>query len=173
MNYVAFKTHATNPSKPAGMPNEWPRGSIVDLGSSNTPPDTSGEWVVMTNFEFEGYKSLYRPAFMAYQASLEAASQQQKAIRKIIQDAIKFGNDIIIEFAAENIAMGITQLGKTKAVADYLADVMRYAQTGSLYEVLAEIQRLEGLGLPADLAPFITTERLALFKGKIQSYLGI
>ena len=171
--FVAFKTHATNPNKPAGMPDEWPRGTLVQLGASNEPPDNSGEWIVLTDVQFDAYKSIHRPAFDAYLQSLELAQQPKLSVKKIVTEAISFGQNLIIDFAAENVLMGITQAGKTKEVADYLADVMRYAQSGSLYEVLAEVNRLQTSGLPAELAPFVTTDRMNAFKLKIEQYLGI
>lgn len=96
---------------------------------------------------------------------------QLEAIKNVVRAATSFGQSIIIDFAAENVALGITQAGKTKAVADYLANMTRYAQTGSLYEVLAEIDRLEQAGLPQDLVPFVTAARLQIFRTKITSYL--
>lgn len=93
-------------------------------------------------------------------------------ILKVVQKAIKFGNDLIISFATENVIMGITQTGKTKAVADYLADMMRYAQSGSLYEVMAEVDRLIASGIPQELAPFVTEARLTQFKQKVLAYLN-
>ena len=93
-------------------------------------------------------------------------------IKIIVQNAINFGSNLIIEFASENIAMGITQAGKTKKVSDYLANVTRYAQTGSLYEVINELDRLMLEGLPQELEPFVTEIRLNTFKQKIEEYLG-
>jgi hypothetical protein len=92
-------------------------------------------------------------------------------VRQIVRNAINFGVDLIEVFATENILMGITQAGKTKAVSDYLSDVTRYAQTGSLYEVINEIDRLIALGIPLDLAPFVTVARMADFKQKVLNYL--
>lgn len=89
----------------------------------------------------------------------------------IVKQAQSFASQIVVEFAAENILMGITQAGKTKVVADYLADVTRYAQTGSLYEVINEITRLINSGIPADLSPFVTQVRLEAFRQKIINYL--
>lgn len=97
---------------------------------------------------------------------------QQALIRAVVENAVKFGNDLIISFATENVIMGITQAGKTKAVADYLADMMRYAQSGSLYEVMAEVDRLIASGIPQDLAPFVTETRLTQFKQKVLTYLN-
>lgn len=92
-------------------------------------------------------------------------------IRQIVRNARIFGEDLIDTFATENILMGITQAGKTKAVSDYLADVTRYAQTGSLYEVINEIDRLIALGIPSDLSPFVTNQRMNDFKQKVITYL--
>jgi len=92
-------------------------------------------------------------------------------VKQSIEGAIKFGQTMLVEFATENILMGITQLNKTKEVSDYLADVTRYIQTGSLYEVVNEIDRLIAAGLPVELEPFITQTRLESFKSKILNYL--
>jgi len=94
------------------------------------------------------------------------------AYKAIIRSAIEFFNEIMTEFAGENISLGITQAGKTKDVADYLADVLRYGQTGSLYEVMSECDRLISEGIPAGLSPFVTETRLTTFKGLIQDYLS-
>lgn len=91
---------------------------------------------------------------------------------RLIKGAVKRGNEIFTEFAAENVAMGITQAGKTKAVADYLANVDRYMRSGSLYEVLNELTKLENEGFPSELAPFITSERIGRVRDMILSYLN-
>lgn len=94
----------------------------------------------------------------------------EEQVREIIQNSIIFGNDLMIQFATENVLMGITQAGKTKLIADTLKDVAYYLSTGSLYEVLSAIDEVV---VTEAMAPFITTERLATFKSKIETYLGI
>ena len=89
-----------------------------------------------------------------------------------INSAITFANELMVKYAAQNVIMGITQANKTKDVADYLASVMRYAQSGSLYEVIAEIDRLIAAGIPANLDPFVNEARLLDFKAKVLEYLG-
>lgn len=78
-------------------------------------------------------------------------------------------NQLSGQFAAENVLMGITQLGKTKLIADILAGVLRYGQSGSLYEVLNEIDRIV---VTAEMAPFITAARLSEMKIKIQGIIA-
>ena len=95
------------------------------------------------------------------------------AIKNIVVAAMGFFNDLIIDFAADNILTGITASGKTKAVADYLQNVMRYGQSGSLYEVANEIDVLIAATVPAELSPYITTTILTEFKTKVTNYLGI
>lgn len=91
--------------------------------------------------------------------------------KDLVLKAISFGNEMIVLFAAENVMMGITQAGKTKDVADYLASMTRYLQTGSLYEAINEIDRLIASGLPSDLNPFVSESRMLVFKSKITEYL--
>lgn len=97
----------------------------------------------------------------------------REIISGIINNASVFGNALILDFAVENVQMGITQAGKTKLVADYCANVQRYLQSGSLYAAITEIDSLVNAGIPENLAPFITTQRLNSYKSKIAQYLGI
>lgn len=92
--------------------------------------------------------------------------------KEIIRQAVAFFDDLMTEFAGENITLGITQAGKTKDVADYLANVLRYGQTGSLYEVINECDALVTAGVPAGLSPFVTEARLNTFKAKVTAYLS-
>jgi hypothetical protein len=100
-----------------------------------------------------------------------SSSDITEHIRKIIRNAVMFGTDLMEEFAAENVMSGITQAGKTKQVADYLADVIRYVQTGSLYEVINEVDRLIAAGIPPELDPFVTQDILNNFKSRVLVYL--
>jgi hypothetical protein len=96
----------------------------------------------------------------------------QKIAEDSVEKAIIFAQHLTINFAAENVVMGITQAGKTKEVSDFLADVTRYAQTGSLYEVINELDSLVAAGLPQELEPFVTETRLNTFKNKIIEHLS-
>jgi hypothetical protein len=110
-------------------------------------------------------------ASLTEQGELAKKNPPLKVVSEIVQNARLFGDSLVVTFSAENILMGITQAGKTKVVSDYLADLSRYIQTGSLYEAVNEIDRLVSLGIPESLSPFITLERMDIFKNKIVSYL--
>ena len=89
------------------------------------------------------------------------------------KDVYGFVKQLTLDFAAENIELGITQLGKTKKVADELQQMYYYLSVFSLYEAIQEIERLKVVGFdPAD-APFLTDARMDTFKAKIEAFLGI
>jgi hypothetical protein len=91
--------------------------------------------------------------------------------KNLITSAMKFGHYLLIEFAAENVSMGITQANKSKAVLDYLLHVKEALDTGSLYVAISEIDTLVSGGIPIDLDPFVTEARMLAFKQKIVDYL--
>lgn len=81
--------------------------------------------------------------------------------KAIIEASIAYFGEILIDISVENVLLGITQLGMTKDVSDYLADVIRYGQAGSLTEVIHEIDRLVAAGVPENLSPFVTEDKLS------------
>jgi hypothetical protein len=90
----------------------------------------------------------------------------------IVSKSVEFFNNMMINCAAKNVLEGITQAGKTRDVADYLKDAMRYGQSGSLYEVVNEIDRKISEGIPTELSPFITDEKLLDMKNKALTFLN-
>lgn len=116
----------------------------------------------------------------AYWDSLTVESENElnqyelrESVQNIISKAMDFGKQVMVEFSAENVLMGITQQNKTKQVITFLNDVKNAMDTGSLYIAIDEIDKIVNLGIPEELSPFITEERLMIFKQKIQSYLEI
>lgn len=104
----------------------------------------------------------------------------------LANDIFPFVDDLMSTFAAENIAMGITQAGKTGAVLGLFVkqyDVNTNSlpislkdtfDTGSLYESIKVIQHIrdnpnEYIGLE----PFITDARLHQMKNNIETKLGV
>ena len=92
---------------------------------------------------------------------------------RIVEDAIYFFNGLMIHYAAENITKGITFYDKTKEVADFLKDVMRYGQSGSLYEVAKEIKDLRVLGWPTGLESFVNDSDMQSMLNQVETYLGV
>ncbi len=88
-----------------------------------------------------------------------------------INEASTFGRALILDFAVENVQMGITQAGKTRDVADYLAKIQRYLESGSLYAALAEANDLITAGVPSELNPYVTDVRLTTYRDRIQAFL--
>lgn len=97
-----------------------------------------------------------------------------------------FVKNLITSFAAENIAMGITQAGKTGAVLGMFArqhnvnnDGIPFSlkdafDTGSLYEALKVLQFIRNdSNLYTGMSPFVTDARLLQMKNKIETFLGV
>jgi hypothetical protein len=92
------------------------------------------------------------------------------AIRELIERCIKFGNLIVIEFAADNVLLGITQASKTKLIADACQQAFYYLSTGSLYEARSAMLEIE---ITEEMAPYLTEQRRIEFINKIETFLGL
>ena len=81
-----------------------------------------------------------------------------------------FGSNLIEKFSAQNILLGITQLGKTADVRRALADVISCLETGSLYDAMDQVR-----AIPAESkdAVFVTDARMLGFINSIETYLGL
>lgn len=82
----------------------------------------------------------------------------------IVNKAINAWRNLVVTVAAENIAMGITQQGKTKLIADTMAPIMLYGQTGSLWQAY---DALNAIHITPEMAPYITEERREWMKNQI------
>lgn len=95
---------------------------------------------------------------------------QLDVIAQIVTNAITFGTRLVTKFAAENIAMGITQEGMTSTVRTRMSGVLNALQTGSLYDAIAEVK-----AIPVEHkdGKYINDARLLSFVNQIEDYLGI
>jgi len=97
----------------------------------------------------------------------------EEIVATSISKAAKFGLEIIDATTVENVLMGITQARKTAAVSNYCHKLIHYLQTGYLYAAVDEIDAMIAAGVPQDLSPFVTEERLTECKTKLNQYLGV
>lgn len=104
------------------------------------------------------------------EAIIPPSKTQLEQVKIVIQNAMNFGNGLIMEFAAENVAMGITQDGMTGVVRRNCSQVIDCLLTGSLYDAIIELR-----AIPEDKkdAKYLTNARLLIFINKIETYLGI
>ena len=98
------------------------------------------------------------------------SEEQLLFIRTKIDSAMDFGRDCIAEFAAENVALGITQAGMTGTVSDIFEKIVQALQTGSLYYA---IDLAKAIPTEDKDATFVTDIRLLAFVNKLETYLGI
>lgn len=84
--------------------------------------------------------------------------------QQIVSTAINAWHALVITVAAENVALGITQQGKTKYIADIMMQVMNYGNTGSLWEAYNALSQIK---VTPDMAPFITEARIEWMKNQL------
>lgn len=94
----------------------------------------------------------------------------QEVVETSIRNAIKFGEKMLVTYAAENIMLGITQDGMTGTVIDRLGSVIVCLQSGSLYDVIA---RIKAIPVEHYDSKYITAVRLLSFVNKVEDYLGL
>lgn len=96
--------------------------------------------------------------------------QASEQIKAAVNNAITFGNQIVVEFIVENVMLGITQLGLTSHVRKVTAPITSSLTTGSLYDAINEIVILNSVDFDSVI---ITPARILAFRNKIETYLKI
>ena len=92
------------------------------------------------------------------------------SITVAIRKATDFGQDLITEFAVQNVMLGITADGKTGEVLDKMAPIIAALQSGSLYEAITRAKAIN----PSDYdTKYVTHDRLYAFINKIEAFLGL
>ena len=120
----------------------------------------------MTIDELTAYKQNNRDTYNSW---IQTKVSMCTVVDKKVKKAINSVNNVMSEFCAENILMGITQAGKTKLIADTLRDVFYYAQTGSLYEAK---NALNAIVITEEMSPFLTENRRQAVIAKIDDLLS-
>jgi long-subunit fatty acid transport protein len=158
--YVAVRRYNKITGAPVGVPLQYPE-KIIYLGRSQTPPDNSGDWEVMTEFECATLKKSLKTEWTTYQTGVSA----QKYIATRITAAMDFGKKIMAEYGAANVYSGKT-VAEVKTIATKLSTLQALLLSGSLYAALDEIDIITSDSL-------VTDQVKAEFKAKIRKYLGI
>ena len=71
---------------------------------------------------------------------------------------------MVTQFAAENIAMGITQANKTALIGNALQQVNAYGSVGSLWQAYGALSQVV---ITPDMAPFLTEDRIQWMKNQL------
>lgn len=122
------------------------------------------------NVNFENSLSPEDISTLGYVVSNHQTLSQAEYIEQVVSKAREFGNELIKQGAAENIALGITQAGMTNAVRKRLSEITNALMTGSLYDAITEAR-----AVPAENKDtvFITDARLLALVNKLEAYLGL
>lgn len=88
----------------------------------------------------------------------------------IVQTALSYWQQMIVIFAAENIAMGITQAGKTLLIANAMEQVAIYGSQGSLWQAYNE---LSNVVITPEMAPFLTEARIQWMRNQMITIIAM
>lgn len=94
----------------------------------------------------------------------------QYVLDTVIRPARAFGQNLIDEFVAENVLLGITQVGLTSHVRKTMREVQDAVSSGSLYDAIVEIKSIP---TEAKDPVFLSDARILKFINKIEAYLRI
>jgi hypothetical protein len=163
---LAFKTFSQAPAAqvPPGIPLDYPWvfRLCTELEVESLKRDG---WIITSQEAYDAHVSALEERYNAWQTALT-----QLGIESIVSDATRFGQGLLISFAAENVLMGITQEGKTGEVMDKLSAVLPAVQAGSLY---LAIERIRAIPPSSYDTKYVTAARLLQFVNKIEGYLGM
>ena len=96
--------------------------------------------------------------------------EQLKQLRDQVAIAISTGQRLVREFIEENIILGITEAGKTKAVRKAMSEVISCLYTGAFFDAIDELR-----SIPAELKDgvFISDARILTYINKIEEFCGL
>jgi len=102
--------------------------------------------------------------------SSHTPSSVEDIISAKIKASITFGQKAMIDFATQNILLGITSDGKTGEIIDKLSGIVQALQTGSLYDAITRARQIPPEHYDSK---YITEARLLNFVNKIEDFLQI
>ena len=163
---IAFRTFQQAPSSevPIGIPLDYPWNMRVCDEQEAASLGKQG-WIVLSQDQYDAHVLSLEERYNAWEASKQAI-----AIEAAIADAMAFGQNILITFRAENVAMGVLQDNMTGWLLTKLSSVMDAVLTGSLSEA---ILRLKAIPVAEYDGKYMTVPRMIQFINKIEAYLGL
>ena len=99
-----------------------------------------------------------------------ATMQQMKTIKANVAKAKSFADDLLVQFAAENIQLGINADDKVDDVLDVMAPVLVALQSASL---TSAIKRAKAIPSASYDSKYVTAARLLQYVNKIETFLGL
>ena len=182
------------------LPNDWNDIEVLDIEvietheyaiTGYTDPvvelDENGNHVVVTpaqpiygdeiikttiSYDVSFSQSKYdaKDAIIAAKLAEEEAARPFENIKSAIRSARAFGEDLGIEFGAENVVLGISADGKSSEVLDKLTHIIAALNVGSLD---VAIDLIKNFDVTKKDAKYITDERLIKYLNLIEGYLGL
>jgi len=138
-------------------------------GESDYPLDgmtTDAERVTFFHEDMQGFLS----SVLERNNDEESLLASKEHVTSVIYAATVFGRQLLEEFAAENVLLGITQAGMTATVRQNCAEIVDALGTGALYDAIDQARAIPSEDKDET---FVTDERLLGFVNKIENYLGL
>lgn len=129
---LAVMLYLNAPSNPTSIPGVWPY-QVVELGISTTPPDNSGNWLIMTEDQYNMYVATNQPTYNAWNAPIVAAQLAAQTLLSSVQQEMVYGAQILAQLRAYIAPMGTTQvLTILQAMISNGGGVISMLQVGAL-----------------------------------------
>lgn len=163
---IAYKPFLLCPfsQRPPAIPLEYPWIAQV-CEESEASGLRAKKWTVVSQEDYDALIEELQPLYDAW-----VVTAQRLQVEGIVAAARDFGMRVMINFAAENILLGITQDGKTGEVITKLASVMTALQAGSLYEAITQLRAVPSENYDDK---YVTAARLLTAVNKIETYLNL
>lgn len=149
-------------SRPVGVLPQTP-WALQHIEAIDADTYRANGWTVLTPEEY----ALFEASLIPENAKAMALASIKAGI---LTPAMAEGDNIVKDFIAENVLLGITQDGMTALVLERMDAVLAAIKTGSLYDAIAKVR-----AIPIENydAKYITPTRLLAFVNRVERYLGL
>jgi hypothetical protein len=154
-------------------PDLWP-AYVREIGESTNYSEGSYTWTVMPVADYNAYvesnMAIYQSWYGTYRQLCHCVKNRQYCICQIVGAVERhkaFGLSLISEFAASNVAGGITT-AQVNELTEMFSKVNTLLGSGSLQTAMLEVSE----NVPTDVNPFWTTTTRDYFLNRIQKFLA-